>query len=269
MKMEDNKLSADNLPKEAKPKDRSLLRNIAILVAAAGLFAVLYFTVPGFNYGVRYTVDAVSHGDLEKLKEYLRSFGIWAPLVSALIMILQSVIAPLPGLVVTLTNGLLFGAFWGTLLSWSSSMAGAVVCFYIARMLGRPAVERLVNKKALGRVDHFFERYGNNSVLMARLLPVVSFHAVSYAAGLTPITFWGFFWASAIGELPATIVYSWVGQNLSNIGKVGLWAFVSLAALLVLGITIKQALDKRITNRQKKMGEKSTAIVGHADDIVK
>lgn len=238
----------DDKQKDEKPKSikRVLLRNLIILVVVAGLVALLYFTSDRFRMHAQFVMKVLSQGDMATLKDYLLAWGAWAPVISALIMILQSVIAPLPAFIVTVTNGWLFGAFWGTLLSWSSAMAGAGLCFYIARGFGRPAAEKFVSKKALNFVDGFFERYGTNSVLIARLIPVVSFDAVSYAAGLTPITFWGFFLATGIGQLPATVVYSWLGQNLSLSTKIGLWAIGGVAALLVLGLTVKKAMERRI-----------------------
>jgi len=249
-----------NLP-ERKSTGRLILwlRNIAIIAALTGAFFLAYFLIPDFGFAVRYVIDILAHGDLERLKWYLLSFGAGAAIVSASIMIFQSVLAPLPAFVVTLTNGLLFGAFWGTLLSWSSSMAGAVLCFYIARLAGRPAVEHFVSNKGINYVENFFKRYGNNSVLIARLIPVISFDAVSYVAGITSISFWGFFWASAIGELPATIVYSWLGQNIPSLAKFGLWAFVCVAALLVLGFTVKKGLDRHMAGRNKKKAAANTA----------
>ena len=245
-----------------KPRSRLVqwLRNMATIAALVGVFFLAYFFIPGFGFGVRYVINILSHGDLQRLKWYLLSFGAWAAVVSALIMIFQSVLAPLPAFVVTLTNGLLFGAFWGTLLSWSSSMAGAVLCFYIARLAGRPAVEHFVGNKGINYVERFFKRYGNNSVLIARLIPVISFDAVSYVAGITSISFWGFFWASAVGELPATIVYSWLGQNISTVAKFGLWAFVCVLALLILGFTVKKALDTYMANKLKKEPETTEGV---------
>jgi len=166
--------------------------------------------------------------------------------------VLQSVLFPVPGQVVTITNGLLFGAFWGTLLSWSSSMVGAIVCFFIARALGRPTVERLASKKALAVADKFFCRYGNNSVLVARLIPVVSFDAVSYLAGVTSISFLGFIVATAIGQLPATIVYSVLGQNLTTVVNWGIFAFGVVVALGVLFFTLKKAFERRLNGRGKQ-----------------
>lgn len=240
-----------------RTRPSTVWRNIGILAAAAGLFALAYFLFPGFRDGVGRGLRIMSSTDLagaiEGLRQYILSFGVWAPIVSAALMVLQSVLFPVPGQVVTITNGLLFGAFWGTLLSWGSSMIGATVCFFIARALGRPTVERLASKKALAVADKFFCRYGNNSVLVSRLIPVVSFDAVSYLAGVTSITFRGFIVATAIGQLPATIVYSVLGQNLTTIVNWGILAFGVVAALVVLFFTLKKAFERRLngrTNRQ-------------------
>ena len=228
------------------------LRNLAILAVLFGAYFIVYYNNAVFRFNIHQIADILSHLDMQRLKFYLLHFGVWAPVISALIMMFQSVAAPLPAFVVTLTNGLLFGAFWGTLLSWSSSMAGAVLCFYIARWAGRPAAERIVSKRALNYVDRFFKRYGNNAIILTRLMPFVSFDAVSYAAGLTSMSFWSFFWASAIGELPATIVYSVFGQNMPTIIKFWFWAVLGVLALIVLSLTVKKAVDTRIANKLKK-----------------
>lgn len=228
------------------------LRNLLILFGAVAVLGLTYWLWPGFRSGIRQVLDILASADIERLREYLRSFGAWAPIVSALLMILQSVLFPLPAFIVTVANGLVFGAFWGTLLSWSSAMAGAAICWGIGKALGRPAVEKMVSKKALGFADRFFERWGNNSVLIARLIPVVSFDVVSYLAGVTSISFLGFFIATGIGQLPATIIYSVLGQNLPKAASLGLYAFGALAALLVLGFTLKKALEKRVIAKQQK-----------------
>ncbi|MDO8473708.1 MAG: TVP38/TMEM64 family protein [Dehalococcoidia bacterium] len=227
-------------------------RNLLILFGAVIMLALLWLLWPGFRSGVRQVLDILARADIERLRQYLRSFGVWAPIVSALIMILQAVLFPLPAFIVTVTNGLVFGAFWGTLLSWSSAMVGAAVCWAIGKALGRPAVEKMVSKKALGFADRFFERYGNNSVLIARLVPVVSFDVVSYVAGVTSISFLGFFIATGIGQLPATIIYSVLGQNLPKAASLGLYAFGALAALLVLGFTLKKVFERRVDKKRRR-----------------
>lgn len=180
------------------------------------------------------------------LIDYLRSFGFWAPVVSAALMVLQSVAAPIPAFLLTFANGMLFGWFWGAALSWSSAMAGAALCFGLARVLGRPAVERLAGGSAvLSTTDRFFERFGTHSILVARLLPFVSFDVVSYAAGLTPMRFSRFLIATGIGQLPATLLYSWLGQSVSGGLRAVFWAFSIAAALAVLSVAIVPLLRRR------------------------
>lgn len=183
--------------------------------------------------------------DMEGLKEYILSFGIWGPIVSFLLMILQSVAAPLPAFVITFANAALFGWVYGAILSWTSAMAGAAICFYIAKFLGRNTVENLTSKFALDDVDKFFEKYGKHTILIARLLPFMSFDLVSYAAGLTSMSFSSFFIATGIGQLPATIVYSYVGGMLTGGAKLMMTGLLTLFALSILIYVIKKIWDEK------------------------
>ena len=149
-------------------------------------------------------------------------------------MIFQSIAAPLPAFLITFANANLFGWWKGAILSWSSAMAGAAVCFYIAKILGRDVAEKLTSKAGLEQIDTFFERYGKNTILICRLLPFVSFDIVSYAAGLTSMSFASFFIATGIGQLPATIVYSYVGGMLTGGAKLLVTALLLIFALSAL-----------------------------------
>ena len=152
---------------------------------------------------------------LETARAYIKSYGALAPVVSALLMIFQSVIAPLPAFLITFANGTLFGFWWGSLLSWSSSMIGAACCFYIARALGIQRVTALISQPAVDKANDFAEKYGTYAILIARLMPFVSFDAVSYFAGATRMRFLSFWIATGIGQLPATLVYSYLGETAS------------------------------------------------------
>ena len=128
--------------------------------------------------------------------------------------------------------------------AWVSRIAIAVVvvaaCFWIARSLGREAVEKLCSKTGLATIERFFERHGDQCVLIARLLPFVSFDFVSYFAGLTSMPFKGFMVATGIGQLPATIVYSYVGGMLTGGTKMLVTALLILFALAALAVLARQ-----------------------------
>lgn len=202
-------------------------------------FAFVYLVHGEIRDLVNQSVQYLQNADVEGFRDSLLYFGPMAPGVSALLMVFQSIIAPLPAFVITFANGLLFGWFWGAVLSWSSAMAGAVLCFYLAKILGRPVVEKIVTKKALTWWDQFFDKYGKHAVFIARIVPVVSFDLVSYAAGVTSISFRQFFWASGLGQLPATILYSYLGQNATSTVKILFFLFTIVVALAVIGMILR------------------------------
>lgn len=223
-------------------------KRILLLVLIGGAVGAYYVFEP-----VRTVMNRVfqmfASGDFTVVKEFVASYGGYAAVISFLLMIFQSVAAPLPAFLLTFANANLFGWWQGALLSWSSAMAGAAVCFLIARILGREAAEKLTSRAGLVQIDTFFEKYGKNTVLICRLLPFVSFDIVSYAAGLTSMSFGAFFVATGLGQLPATIVYSYVGSMLTGGAKLlvtGLMLLFALSALIVM-------LRKIYTERQKRV----------------
>lgn len=183
--------------------------------------------------------------DVNLVRGYILSFGIWAPVISFLLMIFQSVAAPLPAFLITFANASLFGWVKGAILSWSSAMAGAVLCFYIAKFYGREVVEKFTTKYALENIDQFFDEYGKYAILIARLLPFISFDIVSYAAGLTSIGFWSFFWATGLGQLPATIIYSYVGDMLVGGVQKFVFGLLILFAFSVFVFLLKKIWGKK------------------------
>lgn len=228
-------------------------KNVArlILLALVLFFLCGYFMIPEFNEKIKEIFSLFSGMSVETIVEYIRSFGIWAAVVSFLLMVFQSVAAPLPAFLLTFANAAIFGWWQGAILSWSSAMAGAWVCFVIARLAGRDAVEKLTSKFAMDSVDIYFERYGKYTILICRLLPFVSFDFISYAAGLTSMKTAPFLIATGIGQLPATIVYSYVGGMLIGSVKTVVTALLIIFALFTLVF-----LAKKIYNDKHKEDKK-------------
>ena len=234
-------------PEEEKRMKQQRKKVRIITLAGFAIFFAVYFAVPSFKSGINTAFATLSQFDTNAVIEYLRGWGAWAAVVSAILMVLQSIAAPIPAFLITLSNAAIFGWVIGAILSWSSAMAGAAVCFYIARGLGRDVVEKLTSKGA---------------ILICRLLPFVSFDFVSYGAGLTNMGFWRFFVATGVGQLPATIVYSYVGGTLSG-GARNL--FIGLMCLFALSIVI--GIMRRIYNDKHKVEEEKAA--AHTDKIEK
>lgn len=222
------------------------------LLAAIVIAVALYFLLPSFNSSINNIISLFNFNSVDAIIEYIRSFGIYAVMVSIFLMVFQSVLAPLPAFLITFANAAVFGWWQGAIISWSGAMLGAALCFFIAKLLGREVVEKLTSKLALEQVDKFFVDYGRHTILIARLLPFVSFDIVSYAAGLTSMKFWAFFIATGIGQLPATIVYSYVGGMLTGGAQLFVTGLFILFALSILIFMLKQIFQKRKTTKGSK-----------------
>lgn len=228
-------------------KRRNWIKRILLLAVIAAIIGA-WALIPSVKQGVNEVLFMFASGDFTAVREFVASYGGYAALISFLLMVFQSVAAPIPAFLLTFANASLFGWWRGAILSWTSAMAGAAVCFVIARVLGRDAAERLTSRTGLRQIDTFFEKYGKNTVLICRLLPFMSFDIVSYAAGLTSMSFGAFFIATGIGQLPATLVYSYVGGMLTGGAKLfvtGLFILFALSALIVLARNIYMDRQKR------------------------
>ncbi len=223
-----------------------------VLILGIGAAIASYYGIPSVKGTMNLVFKMFASGDFGVVKDFIASWGAYAAVISFGLMIFQSIAAPLPAFLITFANANLFGWWQGAILSWTSAMAGAALCFYIARVLGRDVAEKFTSKAGLKQVDAFFEKYGKSTILVCRLLPFVSFDLVSYGAGLTSMSFGSFFLATGIGQLPATIVYSYVGGMLTGGAKLfvtGLMILFALSAFIVMA-------RKIYVEKQRQKGEK-------------
>lgn len=224
------------------------MKNKKLLLIIVLILAGIYFLVPSVHGKIHQVFALFSSMNVESIIEYIRSFGAFAILISVFLMVFQSVAAPLPAFLITFANAAVWGWWQGAIISWASAMLGALLCFEIARIAGRDTVEKLTSKFAMDSVENYFEKYGKHTILVCRLLPFVSFDFISYAAGLTSIGTVSFLVATGIGQLPATIVYSYVGGMLTGSVKTVVTALFTIFALFAFVALLK----KMYNDRQKK-----------------
>lgn len=221
---------------------------LAVLLLAA--FGLSYLLLDVVREETNQAVGVLASGDAEILRDYILSYGAWAPVVSAGLMVLQALLAFLPSFILAFANGLAFGVFWGGMLSLTSAALAAAISFGIAHALGRAPIEVLVGKRSLGTADKWFARYGVYAVFVARLIPIISFDAISYAAGLTRMGFFRFLLATVVGMAPATFVYSYLGEQAPQYMNVLLVAFGLVIAIgLVVALT-RRAKDRKNSRRR-------------------
>mgnify|MGYP003855569187 CR=1 FL=1 len=215
----------------------SRMKALAAIIVLAVFGLIIFFVMWLFPGLVQKITSLFSVESIEKLVEFLRSLGWIGPFVSVGLMVLQSIIAPLPSFVIAAANGMVYGIFWGAVISWIGGMAGALVGFWLARMLGYNFVQKWLKKTTkLGRIDQISGDHGFTFILIARLLPIISFDAISMLAGLSSIRLGTFLIATGIGQIPGTLLYVILGHDLLHIDeyKNRLW----MIAGILIGIII-------------------------------
>ena len=181
---------------------------------------------------------------VEELTEFLsaitRRYGILGFLLS---MILQAIIAPIPGEALMVIGGAVFGSLSTIVIGEIGGCIGALVCFLIARKGGRTLVIKMICRKGLEFADNWFKRHGFYAVLLARLIPFIPIDAISYGAGLTAMNLKSFFVATAIGMLPRVIFYSYIGEFAANniiveIEKIYIDSLLALTLIVIVASTL-------------------------------
>ena len=188
---------------------QSLLVVLGITAAVAGCIAL------GFAW--RSIEQAVARLDLsvEGIERIAEAWGAWAPVASIALMILHSFV-PFPAELIAIANGMLFGPVWGTLVTWIGAMLGAALAFAFARRYGRPLIDRLLARKAWTGAEALHACCDARTLLIARLVPVISFNLINYAAGVLDVGWWRFLWTTSLGILPITVASVAFGNQLTG-----------------------------------------------------
>lgn len=211
-------------PEARTPLERANARRVlrrVLLGVAAVCAVVLILVLTGWG---SFIWEVFS--DRERLQRVLDGAGTLAPLVYVVLLVVQAVVAPLPAPALAIAGGYGFGIIEGFFLTWAGSLLGGVISFGISRRFGRGFV---AGSGPVERLDRFFEEHGAVLIFVLRLIPLVSFDAISYAAGLSSIRFRGFLLATALGMAPGTFAFVYLGSS-----EPGPWTWVVLLGLAVL-----------------------------------
>lgn len=201
----------------------------------------------GFNY-----FELGAYIDEEGLKSRVAGFGTLAPLVYIFIYALAPAFM-LPGLLMTVVGGVLFGPVWGLLYVITGATIGACVAFLISRYLGREFIESRVLKAGSSRwqsLDRKVEENGWKIVAFTRLIPLFPFNFLNYAFGLTKIPFLTYLWATFVFMLPGAAAYvifssSFIGLLKGRVSK----EFV-IGIALVVTVSLIPLLYKRYKGKK-------------------
>jgi len=191
------------------------------------------------------------HLTTQRILQMLEAFGIWAPIGYILFYAVATVLF-IPGSVLTLTGGFLFGPWLGTLINLTGAVIGAIGSFLIARYLAQDWVANKASGKLKDLIDGVSQE-GWRFVAVVRLMPVLPFNLLNYAFGLTSVSLRAYVIASAVFMLPGAAAYTFVG----SLGRTALQGEVArlvkhgmLAVGLLVFLSIIPWLVKRFRNKK-------------------
>ena len=183
--------------------------------------------------------------DSERLHAVIEDAGVLGPLVIIGFFMIAVVINPLPSAPIALAAGFAYGHTWGTVYVVIGSVTGAFIAFIIARLLGHDILYRWFGEKL--KVGLLGSQLGlMGMIVVLRLLPFISFDIVSYAAGLTNITWWRFLLATTVGIVPTSFLLAHFGSEMGSGDprRIGITVLL-LGFMTVIPVLVKLVMDRR------------------------
>jgi len=167
------------------------------------------------------------------LKHWFQHLGLAGPLIIIALMVTAVVMSPIPSAPIALAAGAAYGHTFGTLYVATGSELGAILAFFIARLIRLETLQQWVDSK-LSKTVLASQNALMSVVFVSRLLPFVSFDMVSYAAGVTPLRFWRFAVATLAGIIPASFLLAHFGAELTSGESKRIGATLLLLAIVSL-----------------------------------
>ncbi|MFT3865913.1 MAG: VTT domain-containing protein [Solirubrobacterales bacterium] len=185
---------------------------IWLTVAGIALMAALVLGIPA----LRHAALAAVHGETSEVRHQIKSLGIGGPLIIVGLGVIHAVI-PYPAEIVNAAAGFAYGFFGGLGIVSIGWMISAVVCYWVGTGVARPLLDRWFGATRFERFEHMVERGGITLLIALRLLPIVPFSLISYAAGAARVPFPRYCWTTAVGFLPITALAVYLGTRLEGI----------------------------------------------------
>jgi uncharacterized membrane protein YdjX (TVP38/TMEM64 family) len=223
-----------------------------VTLASVGAVALVIVLATATSSG-RHVVDAMVNGDTRELRRELLDLGVVGVLV-LLTIALSHAIVPFPTEVVTAAAGFVYG-FWAALpmllVCW---LASALLAYWLAERFGRPLARRLVGTERLARAEELMARGGAGTLLALRMIPLIPFNAICYAAGITRVPLGRYAWTTVVGITPLTVLVAYLGSRLESpdFSDWRVWLLIVAFVTLVIGA---QVVERRLRSRGAPDGE--------------
>lgn len=214
-------------------RNNLLARALAITVIAlvVGLLGWSYA-----NDGIVHVLMRSGTADekVAALRAFFNRFGAAAPLAYFGFVVLEVVVAPIPGTMLYAPGGVIFGGFWGGLLSLSGNVVGAGIACQLMRVFLGEHAEKYLERSAIARYEEQITRRGAWVIFLLRVNPLTSSDLVSYAAGLTHLSVWKLMLGTLAGMAPLCFAQSYLADGLLTAFPLLIYPLVAACAIYAL-----------------------------------
>lgn len=214
---------------------RSRVKSRILFIGSLTFLAVLiacYFIFPGFQTGVNEAFEVITSDDKERIKIWVKQFGMLGPLVLILAMGVQMFLLVIPNILLFVIAIVCYGPVWGGLISLTGVFLSSSLGYFIGKKLGPRAIDRFVSQKTQDKIQVFIERYGVKAVAIFRLSSL-STDSLGFVAGILEMNYKKYILATLAGVTPVIILIALYG-NGGKIENALIWiASISMTILLV------------------------------------
>jgi uncharacterized membrane protein YdjX (TVP38/TMEM64 family) len=228
---------------------------IGLTLAGIALLAAIVLLVPE----LRHAAEAAIEGDTDQVRHQINGLGIGGPLLIIALTLIHTVI-PFPAEIINAAAGFAYGFFPAIALVTVGWMISALLCYAFGRSVARPLLDRWFGFERFERMERMIERGGVTLLLAVRLIPIVPFSLVGYAAGAARVPLWRFLWTTLVGYMPITALAVYFGTRLEGLRLTDPLVFGSAIAIFVL-----LAIGHRIVRRQASREAAEAATRGDAE----
>jgi uncharacterized membrane protein YdjX (TVP38/TMEM64 family) len=208
---------------------RPSLAAVAITLAGLAVLATLVLAVPD----LRGAFEAAVQGDTAEVRSRVDSLGLAGPLLILALALIHAIVF-YPAEIVDAAAGFAYGFLPALALMMFGWLLSGLICWAVGRSVARPLLDRWLGVERFERTEAAIERGGATLLLAVRLLPILPFSLVSYAAGAARVPAWRFAWTTVVGYLPITALAVYFGTRLEGLSLTDPLVLGTAAALLAL-----------------------------------
>jgi uncharacterized membrane protein YdjX (TVP38/TMEM64 family) len=183
---------------EHRLKDLPIILAIVLIIGLVFYFLSLFVSNP------------------QTVRAFIQSFGPFGPIAIIGLIMLEVVIAPIPGAFIAVGSGYAFGPLWGTIYSYIGNILGTIIAFFLARRFGRPLAKRLIKEEKLDYYDKFFKEKGVHGLWFAYAFPIFPTDILSFVTGFSDVKFRKFLLIISIAYIPNLLILNYLGDSILN-----------------------------------------------------